>query len=162
MEKKFDFGLKICSGHKNPITERCKTCTEDYNLKNGINNYNCPDKQLKEIVDGICIEHVRYAMGLKTAKENCSLCTSDFENCACDCYSSFPPIKYEEFVNEIERQNLSSLLKREEKIKKYIMLMNIGILKSGNKERVSYDKVINDMQFFLNEKRKVDSSSKKI
>ncbi|MDO8517534.1 MAG: hypothetical protein Q7S33_05410 [Nanoarchaeota archaeon] len=161
LEKKIDLALKICQGHINLISSRCNSCAVDYNPKKHPNNYDCPDRQIKEIVEGICIEHIRYITDFKTAKEACASCTSDFENHKCEDYYPYPPIKYEEFVKEAEKRN-HPILKDIEKTKKYIMLLNIGILKSGKKEKISYDEIIEKMQFFLNEKRKVDIASRKI
>ena len=146
-----NISYKICKGHIKPIIDKCIECKHDYDTNHHPNNYDCRDRELVEIVDGTCIEHVRYSEDLETIKPECKKCNSDFLNHFCKQYYPYPPIKSEEVIKRFKEKGVNCKT-IENRIVRCVNLMNIGILKSGKRVKIDYNEIINKIsEYFLEE-----------
>ena len=146
-----NIGYTICAGHIKPRKSDCVECKHDYDTNHHPNNLDCPDRELITVIDGTCIEHLRYLEGLPTIKKVCKDCGSDFLNRFCDEYYPYPVVKYELFLKnklflkELEKRKIDLTPKLEEAVMRYVMIMNFGVLKSDRRQIIDYDTISDDV-----------------
>lgn len=156
---------RICTGHIKSKGNKCEGCKHDYDTNHHPNNLDCPDRELVEVIDGTCIEHLRRSEGLKTKKPICETCIPDFSNRFCEHYFSYPPIKLEDFKREFDRRKPEFKERRintsyiEENMIRCINRININLLRLDTRTSVDYNKIFDVLYSEKKEESAVNNNS---